>query len=219
MITYKLHFIRTGRTSTDPRKRYVGQTDLPLCDKGRRSLQALREEYRYPPVEMLYTSPLIRCRETADILYPDTYCVALDGLKDMNLGEFEGKTFDELKGDGAFSAWLGDSFANTPAGGEETEAFTRRIVGAVDQIFRNMMDEGVTSAAVVTHGGVIMTLLAAVGLPKLPLHQWAVSNGTGYTMLMTPEMWLRDGSGEVFNFIPEPPMEDGMDMYSTYYNE
>jgi len=36
---------------------------------------------------------------------------------------------------------------------------------------------------------------------------------------MTPEMWLRDGSGEVFNFIPEPPMEDGMDMYSTYYNE
>lgn len=213
MITYKLHLIRTGRTFADSQKRYVGQTDLPLCGQGREALHLLREEYRYPLAEMVYTSPLRRCRETAGILYPDTYTELLEGLKDMNLGEFEGKSFDDLKGNAVFTSWLQDSRSNTPPGGEEAAAFTHRLILCIGGMFRTMMAKGIASAAVVTHGGVIMTLLANLGLPRAPLHQWAVAGGTGYTVLMTPEMWMRDGCFEVYRQIPELPTEDDMGMY------
>lgn len=219
MITYKLHLIRTGRTSANPWKRYVGQSDLPLCDKGREALEQLREEFTYPSVDMVFTSPLVRCKETARILYPGVETLEVEDLKDMNLGEFEGKTFDELRGEEAFARWLADSFANTPPGGEKTEEFTKRVVAALDTVFRRMIDEKTTSAAVVTHGGVIMALLAAIGIPKLPLHQWSVDNGCGYTLLMTTQMWMRDRAGEVFSFIPDQSIEDDMNMYGLYFND
>lgn len=219
MITYKLHLIRTGSTSANPWKRYVGQSDIPLCDKGVEGLQDLRHEFTYPEVEQVFASPLHRCIQTADILYPEVPLTAVDGLKDMNLGEFEGKTFEQLRGNEAFAKWLSNSFQNTPPGGEPTQDFTQRVVDALDSVFRRMTGERVTSAAVITHGGVIMTLLSVVGLPKLPLHQWTVSNGTGYTLLMNTQMWMRDRKAEVYGFIPEPTIEDDMDVYGLYFND
>ena len=219
MITYKIHLIRTGKTSTTPGKRYVGQADIPLCDKGTEALADLRREFTYPAAEMVFSSPLCRCAQTAEILYPDTYAEVIDGLKDINLGEFEGKTFEELRENEAFALWLKNSFENTPPGGEEITAFTTRIVDAVREIFIRMMEEKIQNVAVVTHGGVIMTLLAAIGLPKMPLHQWAVDNGCGYTLLFTPQMWMRDGCAEVFCHLPESTMQDDMEVYGFYYNE
>ena len=219
MITYKLHLIRTGSTTANPWKRYVGQSDLPVCDKGLEALQELHNEFKYPEAEKVFTSPLTRCKQTAAILYPEVAAQEMDGLKDMNLGEFEGKTFEELRGNEAFAKWLDNSFLNTPPGGEPAQDFTERALETLDAIFRQMTVEQVTNAAIVTHGGVIMTLLAAVGLPKLPLHQWAVGNGTGYTLLMNTQMWMRDRKAEVRGFIPEPAIEDDMNVYGLYFNE
>ena len=219
MISYRIHLLRTGRTSATPGKRYVGQSDLPLCDKGAEELEQLRREFSYPKVEMVYTSPLQRCVQTADILYPDVYTEQVEGLMDMNLGRFEGKTFDELRDDEAFTAWLKNSFENTPPGGEETGAFQQRVACALRDIFEQMMHRKMTNIAVITHGGVIMTLLAAMGMPKMPLHQWAVGNGCGYTLLLTPQMWMRDGMVEVFAHLPQPAMDDDMGVYGLYFNE
>lgn len=202
MITYKLHILRTGKTSTGQWKHYVGQSNPHLCEEGIAELEQLRRTFEYPRAEMVYTSPLSRCVETAELLYPNTYTVEAEGLMDMNLGDFEGKTLEELKDDAAFTAWLKDSNANPPPGGEETFDFTRRIVSAVDGIFRTMMEEKQTNVALITHGGVIMTLLASIGLPKQPIHQWAADNGKGYTLLMTPQMWMRDRAVEIYSHQP-----------------
>lgn len=219
MITYKIHILRTGSTADSPGKRYVGQTDLPLSQKGRAQLEAQRRELLYPDVDVVFSSPLRRCIQTSYLLYPDTQLLTIEDFKDMNLGSFEGKTFEALRGDEAFARWINNSFEYAPPGGEDTLSFTRRIVGALDEVFHYMMDERVTNAAVVTHGGVIMTLLAAAALPKLPLHQWSVANGAGYTLLMTPQMWMRDGAAEVYGFIPEKPGKDDMEMYGMYEPE
>ena len=204
MITYKIHLIRTGRTNDESIKRYVGQSETPLCESGIADLKEFAEEFRYPKVEMVYTSPLARCVQTADILFPNLYTVNTDGLMDMNLGSFQGKSFDDLKGDPAFASWLNDSINNTPPGGEPVVDFTRRVILGINNIFDKMMEEGVTSVAAVTHGGVIMTLLSSICLPKAPMHHWAVDNGFGFTILMTPQMWMRDRMAEVFAAIPEP---------------
>lgn len=209
MITYKMHFIRTGRTSAEAVRPYTGQMDVPLCPEGVEGLELLRRECAYPPVQMVFTSPLQRCLQTAGLLYPDTYTEAVDGLRDMHLGRFQGKTVEELKDDEAFTAWLRNSQENPPPGGEDLGEFTGRIVAATREVFQRMMDEKLTSAAVVTHGGVIMSLLAGIGLPKRLLHEWAVPNGAGYTVLFTPQMWMRDGCAEVYALLPGPPESGG----------
>lgn len=204
MISYRMHFIRTGSTGKGAPEQYVGQLDLPLCEQGIERLEELREDYRYPRVEMVYTSPLCRCEQTAELLYPDNMIRTVEGLADMNLGRFEGKSFEQLRDDPDFAAWIEDSAKNPPPDGEAPQEFMQRIVTAVQGIFREMMEQEMRSVAVITHGGVIMSLLAGIGLPKAQMQQWATANGTGFTLLFTPQMWMRDGCAEVFAAIPEP---------------
>lgn len=208
MLTYKIHLIRTGATSVSPGNRYVGQNDIPVCPEWLEELQNLKDTRIYPRVDRVYSSPLVRCLQTAGILYDNSPLEVLEDLKDMHLGGFQGKTLDALQGDPRFMAWLDNSFENPPPGGEDTAAFTRRITSALNQIFFRMMDGKMTNVAVITHMGVIMTLLAAIGLPRAPLHQWAVPNGTGYTLRMSTQMWMRDGMAEVSALVPEPLHRD-----------
>lgn len=213
MLTYKIHLIRTGATSSSPGRRYTGQSDTAVCEEGLEALYNLKDTRTYPRVDMVYSSPLRRCLQTAGILYGNKRLEVIEDLKDMNLGSFQGKTFDELQGDPYFMAWLDNSFQHTPPGGEGTAAFTRRIVSAINHIFFRMMEDKTANVAVITHVGVIMTLLAAIGLPRAPLHQWAVDNGTGYTLRMTTQMWMRDGAAEVSALVPAPLDRDNMDGY------
>lgn len=217
MLTYKIHLIRTGATSGSSGKRYVGQSDIAVCEEGLEALYNLKDTRVYPRVDLVYSSPLQRCLQTAGILYDNNGLEVIEDLKDMNLGSFQGRTFHELQGDPYFMAWLDNSSKHAPPGGEDAAAFTRRIVGALNHIFFRMMEDKMANVAVVTHVGVIMTLLAAIGLPKAPLHHWAVDNGTGYTLRMTTQMWMRDGAAEVSAVVPEPLGRDGMDEYGMSF--
>ncbi len=201
MLSYRIHLIRTGSTS-ESEKRYVGRGDSPLCAAGRGELARLRGAGGCPEAWELYSSPLSRCVETASILYPELSVVKVDALTDMDLGAFTGKSFEELRGDADFERWVTDSLRNAPPGGESAEAFHARITGAFDTLVRGLMERRTMSAAVVTHGGVIMALLAAIAVPRLPPHRWAVANGCGYTLLTNAQMWMRDRCAEIVSLIP-----------------
>ena len=202
MISYKIHLLRSGSADDGPEKRYLGQMDIPLCDAGRKNLRQMAKTLTYPLVGRVYTSPISRCIQTAGVLYPGHQPLVVEGLKDINLGAFEGKTFDQLKNDADFTRWLDNSFENAPPGGEKAADFTQRIVAAFDGIARQMIRDKVTEVAVITHGGVVMALMAAIAFPRLPIHQWAVGNGRGYTLLTNTQMWLRDGCAEAFCTLP-----------------
>ena len=49
---------------------YIGRTDLPLSPAGLAELLALRAENGYPGAARFFTSPLSRCRQTLEVLYP-----------------------------------------------------------------------------------------------------------------------------------------------------
>ena len=84
-------------------------------------------------------------------------------------------------------------------------ALLGRAVEAVAYIFARMMEERVTSVAVVTHGALIMNLLAAMGLPEREAVRWNAGPGEGYTLLLSAQMWMRDRKFEVYEQIPYPP--------------
>ena len=72
MKYYKLHLIRHGLTQGNLDGLYVGSaTDLPLCAEGRAQLKTLRKDFVYPRVDTLFVSPLLRAKETAEILFPE----------------------------------------------------------------------------------------------------------------------------------------------------
>lgn len=50
--------------------------------------------------------------------------------------------------------------------GEPAKNLPARLQLAIGAIFRDMMDQGITNAAIVTHGGVIMTLMSEYALPR-----------------------------------------------------
>ena len=86
MKTYKLHLIRHGLTRANLEGIYAGSgTDLPLCPEGRAQLEALRRDFEYPNVPLVITSPMLRARETADILYPGIKQIGIDDLREINL--------------------------------------------------------------------------------------------------------------------------------------
>lgn len=204
MLTYKIHLIRHGLTQGNIEGRYIGSTDMPICEQGERQLEQMRDQCEYPNVGRVYVSPLTRARQSAAILFPEHEQSVTDGLRELDFGDFEGKTGEELDKLPEFREWIGSAMASAPPNGESGAALVERVSVALADIFAEMMRDRVSSAAVVTHGGVIMTLLAAMGLPEREMLLWQTRNGEGYTILLTTQMWMRDHKFEVYEQIPRP---------------
>lgn len=207
MLTYKIHLIRHGLTQANWEGRYIGTTDLPLCEQGRQKLEQLAESCDYPAVDIVYTSPLKRAVESAEILFPNRMIEQVQNLRELNFGDFEGKTAYELENDPAFRLWI-SSPKGCPPNGETIDYLKKRSIEAIAYIFGQMMEKKMTSAAVVTHGGLIMNLLAEMGLPQREAMRWTVQDGHGFTVLLSTQMWVRDKKFEVYEQIPYQKLPD-----------
>ena len=202
MKSYIIHFIRHGAIDETLSGKYIGTTDVPLSDKGKMDLKKLDYEYRYPGTQVVFTSPLKRCTETCRILYPEQNPLSIANLSECNFGEWEGKTAEELRNDPDFEKWLAGDNSVKPPRGESNADFTRRICRMFESIVEGLMKTGTTESVIVTHGGVIMTLLAVYGLPQAKPFEWTMDNGFGYSLRVTPMLWQRDKVCEVFQTIP-----------------
>ncbi len=202
MRSYKIHLIRHGSTEANKEGRYIGgRTDLPLSADGRREIKTLKEKYHYPWVDVVYSSPLSRCVETAKILFPDREIIPVEGMREYDFGEFENKTAAELEGLPAYTAWTSGQMPAPPCG-ESSKDFTARVVLSLNEIVRDMMARECYEAAVIMHGGAIMMLLAATALPQHHPAEWTSENGMGYTALITPSLYQKSGVIEVIDLVP-----------------
>lgn len=202
MRNYRLHLIRHGLIEANFTGQYIGQLDVPLCKRGVRELVEQKEQADYPLVGRVYVSPLQRCRQTAQILYPQQDVVVVDALAECHFGVFEGKTAGELRDDPDFALWLADSAAHPPKGGESTQEFQLRCLRGFQSIFEDMMREKIYSAAAVTHAGWISTLLASIAFPRREVSYWRSKAGEGYTVLISPDLWMRGQTVEIYDTVP-----------------
>ena len=211
MKSYYIHFIRHGAISQTLRGRYIGTTDVPLSEEGKRDLEKTDAECSYPYAKVVFTSPLKRCTQTAKILYPHLEPIIVDHLSECSFGEWENKTADELSSDEDFAKWLAGDNSVKPPRGESNADFTRRICIMFESIVNGLIRTGTTDSVIITHGGVIMTLLAVYGLPQANPFDWQCDNGYGYSLRVTPALWQRDKVIEVFDRIPKPKENDDYD--------
>ena len=197
MKNYYLYLIRHGITEGNLDGKYIGQTDLALCPQGEKQIQQLVKAGVYPCVEKVYTSPLNRCVETAQIIYPDIQLSKVDEIAEMDFGQFEGKTQKELENLPEYTAWLKGGPEACPPEGEKFGDFSLRCISGLDIIFRDMMKKEITRAAMVTHGGVITNLLAGFGLPKGHPADYMCGPGEGFEILLSTFLWQKGPAFEI----------------------
>ena len=203
MKSYYIHFIRHGAINPTLRGRYIGVTDVPLSDKGKIEIRKLDATMAYPYAKVVFTSPLKRCTQTARIIYPDIEPLVIDHLSECHFGEWENKSAAELAGDETFKKWLAGDPSVKPPRGESNADFTRRICLVFESIVDGLIKTGTTDAAIITHGGVMTTLLSVYGIPQAKPFDWVCDNGYGYSLRITPMLWQRDKVAEVFDRIPK----------------
>ena len=202
MKSYVIHLIRHGAIDETLSGKYIGTTDPPLSDKGKMALKKLAFSHAYPQPPVVFTSPLKRCTQTCAVLFPERKPLVIADLCECNFGEWEGKTAEELKGSEDFQKWLAGDNSVKPPRGESNADFVRRVCKIFESIVEGLMKTGSTECAIVTHGGVIMTLLAVYGLPQAKPFEWAMENGCGYSVRVTPMLWQRGKVTEVFSRVP-----------------
>ena len=182
MKTFKLHLIRHGMTAGNLQGLYIGSgTDIPLCDEGRAQLNELKERFEYPQVDTVFSSPLLRAVETANILFPDAkHTFTVHDLREAGFGKFENKPVKELVHDEDFKKWITPGSGYVPEGAEPTDQFHARCAESLMKLFEYMIRMDVTEAACVTHGGVIMSMLSQRAVPTRRPEQWMADPGCGY---------------------------------------
>ncbi len=173
-----LTLIRHGATPGNAEKRYIGKTDEALSDAGIREVQQLKAAGHYPATpELVFSSPLKRCVETAKILYPTAAVTVIDTLREMDFGEFEGRNYAELNGNPRYQAWIDSGGIIAFPGGEDRAAFIDRCVRGLKELYAAAAGR---DAVAVVHGGTIMALLSAVAGGEYWSYQ--TGNGQGWTM-------------------------------------
>lgn len=205
MQSYIFYFIRHGAVEETLKGRYIGSTDAGLSEKGKISLKNIRDRFGYPYADKIYSSPLSRCVESCSIIYPSRDIKIIGELSECSFGDWEGKSAAELAGKPEFAMWLQNSDKTPPPGGESGKQFASRVCKGFQRIVEDAVASGTKNTAIVTHGGVIMTILSVFGLPQAESYRWRMDNGYGFAARMTPMLWMRDRVIEVFDTVPFAP--------------
>ena len=184
-------FLRHGMTIENEQHRYLGNTDTSLSRNGICKLQALQKNGTYPKTDILFCSPMKRCTETAEILYPNHTPIYIPEWREMDFGEFEGKNYIELQKNPNYQAWI-DSNGTLPfPGGESREEFKRRNVTGFQKAVNGCLRNGISLAALVVHGGTIMNVMEEYADEDRSFYDWHVQNGKGYEVEIDPELWKK----------------------------
>lgn len=208
MKGYRISVLRHGMTEANEKGIYIGKTDIPLSEKGAGEIAAKTDEFDYPSVHRVYSSPLRRCTETAEILFPETELKTVDDLRELDFGDFENKSVDELINNDDYKKWLKGGKDSCSPNGESLEEMTARTYKALHNIIMDMMNDGITHSAMITHAGIISNMLSCFGLPKYDPKTLNAPFGEGFDIIVTAQMWLNSQAFEILGYCPYNKTEE-----------
>lgn len=177
----KVALIRHGMTQSNLERRYLGRTDEPLCDEGAAQIVRYRTQGIYPQTDLLFCSPMLRCRQTAQLI-SSAIPVLDEGLRETDFGDFEGKTYEQLKADPDYIAWLETNGEGAVPNGESRAQMAARCLAAFRRRMEQAVQQGSEAPMFVVHGGSIMAILERFGAPPRPFYDYHVPNGQGFVL-------------------------------------
>ena len=173
----KIELIRHGETAYQAEGRYQGRADVPLSENGRRALHPAARA-----VDTVYVTPLRRTAETAALLFPQAAQIAVDTLREMDFGDFEGRNYREMAQDPAYRAWVEGGCLGRCPGGESKADFCGRVCPAFAALVDEALDRGAAELVIVAHGGTQMAVMERFAEPRRPYFDWHLKSGQGYVL-------------------------------------
>lgn len=198
----ELVLVRHGTTRWNRERRYLGHSDLGLLAGAEQELEPLRRRLQGQSFARIYCSDLKRCRQTLQIILPESALKSRHALsakppvileprlRELHFGDWDGKTYDMLKNVSLYRSWLDKPQRITPPGGESWADFVNRLRAFLDSLYewgiamesqQNAVSDAPPAVLVVTHGGVIRQLACML----IPEHDFWTLNpkpGDAYTI-------------------------------------
>ena len=180
--------LRHGKTQGNLDNRYNGRTDDPLSEIGIAEAKACKH---YPEIPLVYASPMRRAQETARIFFPNAAIETVANLREMDFGDFEGRTAEEMADDSDYRAWVAGGCIDVCPNGEGIPGFAKRASTAFAGCVSDAISRGETRVGVAVHGGVIMAIMTAFSGSDAPYHTWYVQNCSGYEITIDETLWAQ----------------------------
>jgi broad specificity phosphatase PhoE len=159
----QLILVRHGETLWNETRKFQGLSDIELSSKGKFQAQSLAESLKGEALEAIYTSPLIRARQTAERIARYHHCPVHieEGLKELNQGLLEGLTAEDLRKryPEFLKNWMERPESTRLPQGESLGDLQLRAWDAIERI-RGKYPEG--TVVVVAHSFVNLTILCRV---------------------------------------------------------
>jgi len=159
-----LYLIRHGETDANVSGVWQGSTDSPLNERGLAQARALAQRIAQEqlPINIIFSSPLRRARQTAEMVAQalgDVPIIQDPGLAEYHLGEWEGLSYEQLKDEKRLWAHMAEDPDFIPPGGESPRQFATRLLQSFQTILQKHAGE---TTAVVGHGGALATALSMI---------------------------------------------------------
>lgn len=184
MKKLEIILVRHGKVLGNLEKRYIGsKTDQELCEEGIKEILELKAKSFYPKEEnfeewQIFSSPMKRCLETSNLVFPGKQINVIEDLKEMDFGIFEGKNYKELKNNTLYQAWIDSNCKSPIEQGESYDFFINRTYKAFEEcILQENVDK---KMAFFVHGGTIMAILSV--LIKKDFYSFMLKNGAYYKL-------------------------------------
>ena len=175
-MTITIQLIRHGITKGNLEKRFIGcRTDEPLCSQGIEEIKKLTDAKIYNDSDLIFSSPLKRCIETAKLIFPDKEINIIENFKEIDFGLFENLNHKELNGNKSYQRWIDSNGTDDLPRGEKLKDFADRTMDAFEKMLKASNGKSVSAVA---HGGTIMAIISA--LKGGNFYDYFCQNGHGY---------------------------------------
>lgn len=180
-----LILLRHGRTTANTHGILAGDSPVELDDKGVEQARAAGTRLMGLPLQMVVTSPLVRCRQTLEIALPGAKPAVEEALTECGYGEWSGRKLGELVGEPLWRTVQAHPSAVTFPGGESMAAMASRAVAAVRR-WNEVVGEGAWLAC--SHGDVIKAIVAdALGMHLDQFQRIHIAPGSLTVIEYTPD--------------------------------
>jgi probable phosphoglycerate mutase len=162
-VPTRLYLVRHGATNLTAENRFSGAIGVDLSEEGRFQVERLSQRLRAEGIKAVYTSPLSRTVETAEILCrPSSYVpIRREGLREITHGRWEGLTRKEVEErfPGEYAMWEADPYTFAPEGGESGLSVLARALPIIREIVVAHANERVL---IVSHKATLRLILSSL---------------------------------------------------------
>ena len=151
-----LYLIRHSLTFANEQRLYCGSTDIPLSEAGRNHATETASARPITDFDSCATSGMKRAEETLRLLTGISGAERLPALAEMDFGDFEMRSYDQLKDNPEYIRWIEDTEGSVSCpGGESRQQFRLRVTACAN----HLITRETPSMLVVCHGGVIVNIM------------------------------------------------------------